>query len=100
MKYYNLYKGLQRPLTFKLFKGKYIMWGAGFLIAAMVMGGLLAGIVNNVTGLIAFVAIGGIGIMFTLKKQETVGLHDKEIFVGTILITPVHRLKRNKNGKN
>jgi len=41
MNRYSIYKGLQKPLVYRGFKGKFIGWGIGFLIMGLVGGGLL-----------------------------------------------------------
>jgi len=94
IQYYNMYKGLQRPVVFKLFKGKYIYWAGGSFIASMVLGGTFAALISNVVGIITFLGIGALGILYTLNQQNTVGLHNKKQVIGTILIKPKHNLKR------
>jgi len=37
---FAIYKGLQRPLVFRSFKGKFIYWGVGSLMAGLVLGAL------------------------------------------------------------
>ena len=37
---FPIYKGLQKPLVFRGFKGKYIYWGLGSLLAGLVLGAL------------------------------------------------------------
>ncbi|UOE47830.1 plasmid transfer protein [Mucilaginibacter sp. SMC90] len=73
---YAVYKGLQKPLIFKGFKGKFIYWGIGFLLAGLVFGALTMSLINMWLG--AFVLIGCIvgGLLFTASKQKK-GLHVK-----------------------
>jgi hypothetical protein len=73
---YAVYKGLQKPLIFKGFKGKYIYWGLGFLLAGLVAGALTMSLINMWLG--AVVLIGTIvgGLLFTAGKQKG-GLHVK-----------------------
>lgn len=94
IQYYNMYKGLQRPVVFKLFKGKYIYWAASSFVASMVFGGLFAAIISNVVGIITFFGVGALGIAYTLNRQNNVGLHNKKTITGIILIKPKHKLKR------
>jgi len=73
---YAVYKGLQKPLIFKGFKGKYIYWGLGFLLAGLVFGALTMSLINMWLG--AVVLIGSVvgGLLFTAGKQKG-GLHSK-----------------------
>jgi hypothetical protein len=73
---YAVYKGLQKPLIFKGFKGKYIYWGLGFLLSGLVLGALTMSLINMWLG--ALVLIGCIvgGLLFTAGKQKG-GLHAK-----------------------
>lgn len=73
---YPVYKGLQRPLIFKGFKGKFIYWGIASLLTGLVFGALTMSLVNMWLG--AMVLIGFIvgGLLFTASKQKG-GLHSK-----------------------
>lgn len=73
---YAVYKGLQKPLIFKGFKGKYIYWGLAFLLAGLVLGALTMSLISLWLG--AVVLIGTItgGLVFTAAKQKD-GLHTK-----------------------
>ncbi len=81
---FAVYKGLQKPLIFKGFKGKFIYWGLGFLLSGLVFGALTMSLVNMWLG--AMVLIGCIvgGLLFTAAKQKG-GLHaksrDSQIFI-------------------
>lgn len=73
---YAVYKGLQKPLVFKGFKGKFIYWGLASLLTGLVLGALTMSLVNMWLG--AVVLVGSIvgGIVFTAAKQKG-GLHAK-----------------------
>ena len=73
---YPVYKGLQRPLIFKGFKGKFIYWGLASLLTGLVFGALTMSLINMWLG--AMVLIGFIvgGLAFTASKQKG-GLHAK-----------------------
>ena len=73
---YAVYKGLQKPLTFRGFKGKFIYWGIGFLLVGLVLGALTMSLVNMWLG--ATVLIGSIvgGLLYTANRQKS-GLHNK-----------------------
>ncbi|WP_432328096.1 plasmid transfer protein [Mucilaginibacter sp. P25] len=73
---FAVYKGLQKPLIFKGFKGKFIYWGIGFLLVGLVLGALTMSLINMWLG--AMVLIGCIvgGLLFTATRQKK-GLHLK-----------------------
>jgi hypothetical protein len=73
---FAVYKGLQRPLIFKGFKGKFIYWGLGFVLLGLVLGATTMSLINMWLG--AMVLIGSIvgGLLFTAAKQKS-GLHSK-----------------------
>ena len=52
---YNAYKGLQKPLVFKAFKGKYIYWGIGILVGSLVLGIIVVVAVSMLVGAIVFI---------------------------------------------
>jgi hypothetical protein len=74
---YSVYKGLQKPLVYKGFKGKFIYWGLGFLLLGLVGGGLSMAVVNKWFG--AIVLAGTIlgGLFYTAGEQKK-GLHTKQ----------------------
>jgi hypothetical protein len=73
---YAVYKGLQKPLIFKGFKGKFIYWGIASLLTGLVIGALTMTLINMWLG--AIVLIGCIvgGLLFTAGKQKG-GLNTK-----------------------
>jgi hypothetical protein len=76
MKRYAVYKGLQKPLIFKGFKGKFIYWGVACLLAGLVFGALTMALVSGWLG--AMVLIGCIvgGLLYIAGRQKK-GLHVK-----------------------
>ncbi len=73
---FAVYKGLQKPLIFKGFKGKFIYWGVGCLLAGLVFGALTMTIVNMWLGALVLVgAIAG-GLFYITGKQKN-GLNEK-----------------------
>lgn len=66
---YKLYKGLQSPLVFKGFKGKYIYWGMGAIAL-----GVLVGAVSS----ILFGALIGIGILAVYLVVALVYIFQKQ----------------------
>jgi hypothetical protein len=90
-KKFAVYKGLQKPLVFKGFQGKFIYWGLGILLSGLVAGALTMALVNSWLG--AVVLAGSItgGLLYLAGKQKK-GLHAKSRS-RRILIHPAH-LKR------
>jgi hypothetical protein len=73
---FAVYKGLQRPLIFKGFKGKYIYWGVGCLLAGLVLGALTMTLINMWFGAIVLAAAITGGLLYIAGKQKN-GLHEK-----------------------
>jgi hypothetical protein len=73
---FAVYKGLQRPLIFKGFKGKFIYWGLASLLTGLVLGALTMSLINMWLGAIVLVGCIVGGLLFTAGKQKG-GLHDK-----------------------
>jgi 1,4-dihydroxy-2-naphthoate octaprenyltransferase len=73
---FAVYKGLQKPLIFKGFKGKFIYWGLASLLSGLVLGALTMSLINMWLG--ALVLVGCIvgGLLYTAGKQKG-GLHNK-----------------------
>jgi hypothetical protein len=76
MKTFPVYKGLQLPLVYKGFKGKFIAYGICSLGGGLIAGGLSGALLNMyLGGLITIVTIAA-GLIYTFSKQRS-GLHDK-----------------------
>ncbi len=73
---FAVYKGLQRPLIFKGFKGKFIYWGLASLLSGLVLGALTMSLVNMWLGAMVLLACIAGGLFFTAGKQKG-GLHTK-----------------------
>jgi len=80
---YPVYRGLQKPLVFKSFKGQYIYWGLGSILLALLTAMLVSSLVNIVAGIISMATILGIGLGTTAYFQHH---GTKGIFVGTAVI--------------
>lgn len=97
---FQVYKGLQRPLVYRGFKGKYIYWGVGALLAGLVMGALTMALVNMWLGLIVLIAGIAGGLVFIARKQKN-GLHIKTratgIFIHQVTLKKLHRYGRKTN---
>jgi len=94
---FAIYKGLQRPLVFRSFKGKFIYWGVSSLLAGLVLGALSMSLINMWFG--AIVLAGSVvgGLLFVASKQKK-GLHQKTRSRG-IYVHPLHFPKLNRYGR-
>ena len=95
-KRFAVYKGLQKPLIFRGFRGKFIYWGLGSLLAGLVLGALTMSLVNMWLG--AVVLIGSIvgGLLYIAGKQKK-GLHDKSRAKGIYIIHHINHYGRTKH---
>lgn len=96
-KQFQVYKGLQRPLVYRGFKGKYIYWGLGALLTGLVMGALTMALVSMWLGLIVLIAGIAGGLVFIAGKQKK-GLHIKTrptgIFIHQVNFKKLYRYGR------
>lgn len=77
MKTYSVYKGLQKPLVFKGFKGKYMFYGAGSVIGGFIVFGISSKLIgSSALGGLSMVAFITAGFFYTVYKQKQ-GLHNK-----------------------
>lgn len=74
---FAIYKGLQRPLVFKMFKGKFIYYGAGVLVAGIIIAGLITAVISSVVGLVVLFGITIPGLLCIVNRQKK-GLHNKK----------------------
>lgn len=80
-KSYPIYKGLQKPLTYKGFKGKYIYWALGSLIIGLIIGAIAGALTNMIiAGLCTLSTMGGC-IAFILHRQNK-GLYHRKKYTG------------------
>lgn len=92
---YPIYKGLQRPLVFKVFRGRYIYWGAGAIIGGVV-GGMLAGaVIGPLAGIFTLCLVSLPLLHFTLQQQKK-GLYDKRVNEGIFILTSKQHLRHGK----
>lgn len=73
---FAVYKGLQKPLVFKGFKGKFIYWGVGCLLAGLVFGALTMVFVGGWLGALVLVDTISGGLFYIAGKQKN-GLNEK-----------------------
>ncbi|GAA4431446.1 DUF4133 domain-containing protein [Pontibacter saemangeumensis] len=90
---YPVYKGLQQPLVFKSFKGRYIYWAMGSILAGFFSAVLLTVTINFLAGFVSLLAVSMGGLLYTNSRQRK-GLHSKTRSTG-VYIVPA-RLKRTR----
>ncbi|WP_316847078.1 DUF4133 domain-containing protein [Pedobacter psychrodurus] len=96
MRQYPIYKGLQKPLSYKGLKGKFIAWGAAALALGLLSGGLSGALVNMYLG--SAVTLLSIPVMFSfILYRQKKGLHSRQRDRG-IFIQP-SRLKISYENK-
>ena len=67
---YNVTAALQRPLVFKLFKGKYIYWAAGCIAGGVLLGGLASSIFTSFIGIVTMIGVTIPGLLYTIAKHK------------------------------
>jgi hypothetical protein len=95
---HRLYKGLQRPLIFKSFKGKYIYWAAGSLAGAIFGAGIMSTLINSFTGIVTLVVIAIPSLLYTMAEQKK-GLFRKKREEGHFIIQQSFRFKNEGKTK-
>jgi len=85
---YPIYKGLQKPLIYRGFKGKFIYWGIGSLAGGLILGGLIGALTSMYLGGFLTIALISAGLGYTFFRQKD-GLHAKTRNTG-VIIHPVH----------
>jgi hypothetical protein len=75
-KRFAVYKGLQKPLVFKGFQGKFIYWGVGILLGGLVLGAIIMSFINMWLGAVVLAGSIAGGLMYLAGKQKK-GLHSK-----------------------
>ena len=92
---YIVYKGLQAPLIFKGFKGKFIYRGLAVIFLAFIASGITTSIANFYMGIIA---LGGglFGGFFMLATQQKKGLYSKNKDTGIFILPNNFKLKKNE----
>lgn len=73
---FAIYKGLQKPLVYRGFKGKFIAWGISSLVIGLVSGGVLGALTNMFLGAFTTIILIAGGLFFTFSRQQY-GLHAK-----------------------
>jgi hypothetical protein len=92
---FSVYKGLQKPLVFKMFRGRFIYWGLGSIVLGLLLCMALSSMINLFAGIVALAIITGGGLALTATKQRK-GLHAKTRFPGIC----IHQSKYQKYDQN
>lgn len=80
-KQFPIYKGLQKPLIYRGFQGKFIGWGIASLVIGVVLGGLIGSLTSMVLGGVITISVIASGLFLTSRQQKK-GLHSKTRYVG------------------
>ncbi|QIH35881.1 MULTISPECIES: DUF4133 domain-containing protein [Sphingobacterium] len=96
-KNYQFYKGLQKPLIYRGFKGKFIYYAVISIMGGMLCGGLIGAFTNMILGCLGILLFMTLGMVYTISKQKK-GLFDKTRHNG-IIIHPSKTLFRNEKAK-
>lgn len=73
---FPLYKGLQRPLVFKFFRGRFIYWALGSVVAGIIGGGVVSAVVGSLAGLLTLLGVSIPLLLHTVHTQRQ-GLYRK-----------------------
>ena len=99
-KQFPIYKGLQKPLIYKGFQGKFIGWGIASLVAGLLLGGTIGSLTSMVFGGFITISVVVGGLFFTSQQQKK-GLHSKTRFQGvfqfTVDLKKYQHVKKEKN---
>lgn len=90
---FEVYKGLQAPLMFKGFKGRYIYIGAGFLMGGFIVAAALISLVGTLPGIITLCLIWTVGYIFISQKQKQ-GLHSKNREKGVFIVINKYKIRK------
>lgn len=94
---YYLYKGLKKPLVFFGLKDKYIYQALGLAVLGIITMAVATSIIG-LLGLVVGIVIGGGGVWWVFKMQDTKGLYNKMRNHEELHIFPKRvKVKRNRN---
>jgi hypothetical protein len=83
---FNAYKGLQKPLMFRGFKGKFIYMGFASIIGALILCVIISTITTFMWGGLTLVIIMVGGLSLTASQQKK-GLHKKDKRKGIFIVS-------------
>ena len=84
---FAVYKGLQRPLIYKGFRGKFIYWGIGAVLSGLVLGSVTMAVINMWLGTVVLIGCIVGGLLYIASRQKE-GLHNKTRHNGIYIVTP------------
>jgi hypothetical protein len=76
-KEFEVYKGLQKPLVFKAFRGKYIYWFFGTMVSGVISCIIISLFTSFLFGGLALVGVSFGGMLFVAQKQKQ-GLYNRD----------------------
>ena len=82
---FRLYKGLQKPIVFKMFKGKYIYYAAVGALVAVAAGITVSATVSPILGTVLLIVIASAGLGYAYAQQKK-GLYSKKIYKGVYIM--------------
>lgn len=85
-KQFPIYKGLQKPLIYRGFQGKFIGWGIASLVIGVVLGGLIGSLTSMILGGVITISVVVLGLFITSQQQKK-GLHSKTRYIGIFQIS-------------
>lgn len=97
-KEFTVYKGLQLPLVFKGFKGKFIYHGVAVVVLSFILCGILYATVGTLPSLLVL-AIGLFGGFFYLSRKQKKGLHNKSNVTGIFIVSNKFKINIISNDK-
>ncbi|MDO5608727.1 MAG: DUF4133 domain-containing protein [Capnocytophaga sp.] len=74
---FYLYKGLKKPLVLFGLKDKYIYYALGFAVGGIICIAALPSFIGFM-GLLVGIAVGGGGVWYIFRLQDTKGLYNKK----------------------
>lgn len=80
-----MYKGLQKPLVFKGFKGRFIYWGIGAVASSLMIGIICCIAIDPLVGLLILAILLG-GSLFLIHVKQSKGLYDKKCEKGILYV--------------
>lgn len=83
---FNVYKGLQKPLIFKGFKGKFIYVGAGCVISSLLLCAAVSTLTSFMWGGVTLIIVMFGGLALTAQAQKK-GLHKKDKRKGIFIVS-------------
>ena len=90
---YEVFKGLQSPLVFKGFKGRFIYIGAGIFMGGFILSAIFITTLGTIAGIIVLCIVWSAGYVYITKEQKK-GLHKKNIKKGIFIVVNKYELKK------